>query len=107
MVLGVVAETLVTIDGLEPAGVAAAYREPLGRNDFLDLPDDLLQQFRVSRVRHILLLDGGINDARIECPLVIVVVIDTDALGQYQLHTALADAMAEVHQLRRSARLAR
>ena len=58
-------------------------------------------------VSHVFLLYGGIYDASVERPLVVVVVIDTDALGQYQLHTALADALAEVHQLSRSAGLAR
>ena len=106
VVLGMVAEALVTVDRLELAGVAAAHRQPLGLDNLPDFLDDLLQQFRIGWVCHILLLDRRVYDARVERTLVVVVVIDTDALGQNQFHAALADAMTEVHQLGRGARLA-
>ncbi len=94
---------LVTVDRLEPAGIVVPHQKPFGRDDLPDPLEDLLQQFRVSGVRHILLMNGGINDARIECPLIVMVFIDTDTPGQCQLHIAHADAVAEVHQLRRGA----
>ena len=97
-VLGVVAETLVAIDALECSAITLAKREILGRHNLHYLTDDLLEQLRVGRVCDVLLLDRGVDKRRLVGGAVIMVIVYSDALRQYQLDTLLAYALAEMHQ---------
>lgn len=92
VVPGMAAEMLVAVEHLELACIALAHEKPLGGN-LLDLPDGLLQQISVYRLCHVFLLDSGADDARVECPLVVIVIVDADILDKNHLHTDFTDAL--------------
>ena len=85
---GMVAETLFAEERLELARMAPERGELLGGGNILVLPYDLLQQFRVCRVCHVLLLDRRADDDRVKRPLVVMAIVDGAFLAGVELGEA-------------------
>ena len=100
-----VAETLVPVEGLQRTRVVLTHGK---RHLIGDLPafcNDLLRELRIRGKRDVLLLHRGVNETGTVAFVIVIIVavIDGDALFQNQLDSLLADPIPEVHEFARLA----
>lgn len=98
VVSGMAAEMLVAIEHLELACIVLAHEKPLGGNLLLIFPMTFFSRLVSIWLCHVFLLNSGVDDARFERPLVVMVIVDADILDKNHLHTDFSDALAEVDQ---------
>lgn len=115
-------EPLRPLQPLQLPAVTLAHVGVLLRRHLAAVGDDLVQQLRVRRERHVLLLDGRVDEGRLlvvrsaaTSALAVSLIlrllarvlngqVDADALLQDQLHALFLDAVAKVDEFARGAR---
>ena len=93
-----ITKTLVAVNSLQNKGIALPKWEPQFMNDTRHLTDYLFVQLGICRVGDILLLNRRVYKGDIVMPVIIFLVINTNAFLKDEFYPLFANTIAKVYQ---------